>query len=309
MTHVVVVLNWFGRRDTVACVDSLRSGSPQAEVLVVDNGSFDGALEEVERRFLGVHTLQTGANTGFTGGMNAGLRWALAAGAEAVTILNNDTIVPPGAMARLAAVARGGVAVSPVVAYTQDPERIWFAGGEIEAASGLPHHGPSVRLRPTDADGLRETDILAGACVTATAATWRRVGLLDERYYLLFEDSDWSRRAVASGVSLRVDTRTTIHHQVSASFGGEMSYLGLFYYVRNGILFIRSAGGGGRLVGRFLRRHVLPGVREGMAGPGRRAGARRAVMAGAGVLAAAGHRFGPAPAPIHRLATRWSRLA
>ena len=78
--------------------------------------------------------------------------------------------------------------------------------------------------------------------MTATAETWRRVGFLDERYFLNFEDSDWSMRARAVGVPLVVDTRVTIEHAVSASFTGAYSYLGLYYYARNGLLFGREHG-------------------------------------------------------------------
>lgn len=309
MTHVVVVLNWFGRKDTLACVESLRAGCPEAAALVVDNGSHDGTLEEVAATFPGTDLLQTGANLGFTGGMNAGLRWALDGGATTVTILNNDTIVPPGAMARLAEVARSGVAVSPVAVYAADPTRVWFAAGTIDPDTGLPHHGASVPMPDPGPDGLRETDILAGACVTASAETWRRVGLLDERYFLLFEDSDWSRRALAQGIPLRVDTRTTIRHRVSASFGGAMSYLGLFYYTRNGLLFIRGQAGGPTTRMRFLRRHVIPQVRPQQGEASRRDLVYRCLIVAAALAADVTRQYGPAPRALHRLATQWASSA
>ncbi len=305
--HVVVVLSWFGREDTLPCVRSLVEGSPGTTVLVVDNGSFDGTIEAVTSELPGVQTLQTGANLGFTGGMNAGLRWALDRGADTVTILNNDTIVPSGTMQRLADLAATGCAVSPVVTYLDEPERVWFAAGEIEPATGLPHHGPSVRLPPADADGTRPTEVIAGACLTASAATWRAVGLLDDRYYLIFEDSEWSLRARALGIPLRVDTRSSIAHRVSASFDGRMSYLGLYYYARNGLLFTRSHGASTATTARFVRRHVLPRVRA-------RTGDRRAVATGRNALVVAAaatswalRRFGPAPRLLAALAGRWSR--
>ena len=113
--------------------------------------------------------------------------------------------------------------------------------------------------------------MLAGCCVTATRETWELVGLLDERYFLNFEDSDWSMRAHAAGVSLVVDTRVRIEHAVSASFRGAYSYLGLYYYARNGLLFGREHGRRAFPANvRFLRRHVLPDV----VGPARRGAVR-----------------------------------
>lgn len=112
---VVVVLNFHGQADTEKCVETLVAGSPRTTVLVVDNGSHDGTVELVSTRWPQVHTIQNLENLGFAGGMNTGLRWALDSGAETVTVLNNDTLIPPGAMDRLFDMARTGAAVSPEV--------------------------------------------------------------------------------------------------------------------------------------------------------------------------------------------------
>ena len=75
--NIVVVLDYRGRDDTIRCVDSLVSGTPTAVILVVDNGSDDGVLEEVAARWPQVQMIQAGDNLGFSGGMNRGLAWAL----------------------------------------------------------------------------------------------------------------------------------------------------------------------------------------------------------------------------------------
>ena len=136
---VVVVLSYHGRDDTLRCVESLVGGSPEAQVLVVDNGSDDGVLEAVRERWPQVATLQTGENLGFAGGMNRGLEWALVREASTVTVLNNDTIVPPGTIAALAQRALEGVAVSPEVRYAADG-RVWFGGGTVDLQTGLARH-------------------------------------------------------------------------------------------------------------------------------------------------------------------------
>ena len=310
---VVVVLTWHGLADTLGCVASLAEGSPDAAVLVVDNGSFDGALEAVAERWPGIHTLQLPVNVGFAGGMNAGLRWALDRDARTVTVLNNDTVVPAGAVARLAALAVAGpVAVSPTVVHADDPDRLWFGGGTVDAGTGLPRHltAAEVAAAGSTAGEPRETDLLAGACVTARAETWQRVGLFDEAYFLNFEDSEWSLRARSRGVRLVVDPATTIAHAVSASFTGAARYLGLFYYSRNGLRFVRGVehrplGDAGR----FLRRHVLPSVTAGRSAPEGGLGevARRATVVGFALVAHVTGTGGAAPRPLARLTRRWSR--
>ncbi|TAM69464.1 MAG: glycosyltransferase family 2 protein [Microbacteriaceae bacterium] len=300
--HVVVVLSWNGLDDALACVESLLVGSPEVGVLVVDNGSFDGTLEAVVARWPTVHTLQTGENQGFAGGMNSGIRHALGHGAECVTILNNDTLVPPGAMSELERAAGERIAVSPTVVYRDAPGEIWFGGGTLDLRNGFPFHTPSAELDPCQA-GLRATELLAGCCITASRQVWQRVGLFDDRFFLNFEDSEWSVRAGANGVGLAVVCDTRILHSVSASFRGAAATLGSYYYIRNGLLFNRLVGASwtSRVV--FLRRRVLPGLPHDSA----RETLRSLLVLGWAVAAYTMRRFGAAPRSLQKLARSWNR--
>lgn len=299
-SHVVVVLNWHGRDDTLECVRSLRESDAALRVLVVDNGSFDGVLDELAALDR-VDTMQLPRNLGFSGGMNRGIERALAMGAGTVTILNNDTIVPPGAMTRLAELATGPVAVSPTVMYRDEPDRVWFAAGTLDMPEGYPHHASIAELAPC-VDGVRSTQLLAGCCITASAATWRRAGLFDERFFLNFEDSEWSLRAQSRGVRLLVACDIRILHAVSASFTGAAGTLGSFYFQRNGLLFSKIAGAGFAARVRFVRRFGLAGLRR----RSWRERARSLLVSGWAVGGYASRRFGEAPAVLRRQAARWN---
>lgn len=304
---VVVVLNFHGRADTEKCVESLVGGSPHTTVLVVDNGSHDGTVESVANRWPEAHTIQNRENLGFAGGMNAGLRWALDSGADTVTVLNNDTLIPPGVMDRLVAVARTGAAVSPEVRYADGTEKVWFGGGTVDLATGLARHLSDAELAEIPVqNGLRPSTTLAGCCVTATAETWESVGLFDERYFLNFEDSDWSIRATRAGVPLVVDPSVYIHHKVSASFTGAYSYLGQFFYTRNGLLFIRQSFGGSRAQAlRFLRHHIVPGLAQHARRRDWVELRRRSTVVGAALWCRTRGSYGPAPEWLQRRARGW----
>lgn len=302
--HVVVVLNWHGRDDTLACVESLVMGSPESAVLVVDNGSFDGTLDAVRSRWAHVRTLQLDENTGFSGGMNRGIRQALGLGAGVVTVLNNDTVVPPGALAQLRSAATDDLAVSPTVMYRDAPDEIWFGGGTLDVVDAFPHHTDPADLGPCRG-GIRLTTLLAGCCITATATAWQRVGLFDERFFLNFEDSEWSLRAAEHGVRLGVACEVRILHAVSASFSGSAATLGSFYYVRNGLLFNRIAGGGVRSRLRFIRRAARGTLRDRSVSQVW----RTALVVGWAAAAFALRRFGPAPRALQRMARKWSGSA
>jgi GT2 family glycosyltransferase len=271
--HVVVVLSWNGRDDTLACVESLVTGSGETTVLVIDNGSHDGVLEAVERRFPGVLTQQNGENLGFAGGMNSGIRTALDLGAEWITVLNNDTVVAPGVMAVMRSTAGADGVASPEIYFRDEPDRLWFGGAAMDAGDAYPHHLAASELQPC-AGGIRITQLMAGCCVTASRAVWLKVGMFDERYFLNFEDSEWSIRAARLGVELR-----------------------------NGLLFNRTAGGTFRSRLRFVRRHVLAGIRSQRA----RDRVRTGIVVLWGVGAYALRRFGSAPRPLQALARRWNR--
>jgi GT2 family glycosyltransferase len=301
LLHTVVVLNWHGRSDTMECVESLVVGSPEVSVLVVDNGSFDGTLGEVNSRWPPVATLQLDQNLGFSGGMNRGLQHALDHGADVVTVLNNDTIIPGGVMAVLRDAAGDDLAVSPEVMYRASPGETWFGGGTFDVDDAFPRHTPTEDLDPCRA-GLRETPLLAGCCITATRAAWQRAGVFDERFFLYFEDSEWSVRARTRGIRLAVVCDARILHSVSASFTGAAATLGTFYYVRNGLLFNRSVGGGVASKLRFIRRATS----GSLGGRTAREVVRALVVVGWGAAAHAVRRYGAAPTAMQRLAARWN---
>jgi GT2 family glycosyltransferase len=234
----VVVLNWNGADDTIRCVESLRTVKPPPTVLVVDNGSTDGSPRRIRAAAGGIRVLELPRNLGYCGGNNAGIKAALEAGAEAVAVLNNDTVVTPTFLEPLLARLREAdtaVALSPVIRYLHDPQRAWFSGGVIDWPHGMPHHLPVDRRIP---ERPFSSAILTGCCLLAAAATWRHVGCFDERFFLLFEDSDWSARAVRAGVALEVVPESVIFHAVSGSLRDEVARgLATFYFLRNGLLF------------------------------------------------------------------------
>jgi len=104
-------------------------------VRVVDNGSTDGSAAAIAREFPAVELMALPENRRFAGGNNAGLRAALAAGADAVMLLNNDTEADPGLLERLVLALEqdpGAGAAAPLIYYAAPSARIWYAGGSID---------------------------------------------------------------------------------------------------------------------------------------------------------------------------------
>jgi len=258
----VIVLNWNNAPDTLACLESLRASRAELELIVVDNASTDGSGEVIARSGLADCVLRNATNAGYAGGNNTGLRHALNQGFEVIAVLNNDTLVEPDTFERMSSICAESthpVAVSPRITYDAAPEDIWFAGGIVD--HGMPRHLQVDELTGRES-GLVATQLLTGCCIMATATTWRRVGLFDERYFLIFEDSDWSMRARRLGVTLLVDHESRLRHKVSRSFGnGAMPLLATYFYTRNGLIY--HARYARRYLPRFVKtRLIRPLVRH-----------------------------------------------
>lgn len=130
----VVVLNWNGWQDTIACLASLqRQDYPHFNLLVVDNGSTDGSVGQIKQAMPAVELLQTGANLGFGGGCNAGIQLAMARGADYVWLINSDATVDPGALSALVRMADqnpmlGAVGSVLYEANQHDQIQLWGGG-------------------------------------------------------------------------------------------------------------------------------------------------------------------------------------
>jgi GT2 family glycosyltransferase len=214
----VVILNWNGADDTIRCVESVQAlPHDDVAVLVVDNGSTDDSVQRIRRELDGVELVQTGANLGFAGGCNAGIRRALQDEAAYVWLLNNDTIVEPGALSALVHTAEadpGVGAVGSVLRYMHDPGRVQTWGG------GWHHRwiGAGVNwTRPVPGWCVR---YLVGASLLVRSAAFRHVGLLDDGYFMYREDTDFSVRLRRAGWRLGVARDAVVYHAVGGSSDG-----------------------------------------------------------------------------------------
>lgn len=237
--HVVtVVLNWNGRDDTLACLESLeRLDWPRHDAIVVDNGSSDGSVEAIEAAHPEVTTIATGRNLGFAEGNNVGLRAALEAGADYVLLLNNDTVVAPDLLRQLVDEAEkrpDAGALCPLIYYLDPPDRIWYAGARFDARRG--HNGRHTGYGERDSgqyDRVREIGRATGAAMLVRREVVEDVGLLDGALFLQVEDVEWSLRMRRAGWRVFFVPAGKVWHRVSVATGGEHAPATAYYEIRN----------------------------------------------------------------------------
>jgi GT2 family glycosyltransferase len=240
--HVaVVVLNWNGSADTLACVESLAASDwPKLTTIVVDNASEEDIEATVLARFDDAVFIRNSTNLGFAGGMNAGIRRALDLGVEYVLLLNNDTTVD-SAMVRIlveTAVSRPDAGlVSPLEFFRDAPEIVSSAGLRCDLRHA--YQGPPLHMGERDRgqfSGVHEVDASSGTAMLVPAAVIDEVGLLDEALYLYIEDVDWAFRMRSAGKRMYVAHDARLWHGISASSGGEDSPTVVYYHARNSLV-------------------------------------------------------------------------
>ena len=239
---VVIVLTWNGREDTLSCLESLQHVDyPNWKILVVDNGSEDGSVEAIHQKFPAVVVIETGKNLGFAGGNNVGIEAALKGGAEFILLLNNDTTVAPDILRALVRAAReypeAGVFGAKIYFFS-DPHRLWYAGARwIFDVSSFVHIGQG-RLDDAQAFGrVQDTDYACGCALFFRASTASSVGMLDERFFILYEEADWCFRARALGFRCLFIPEAKVWHRISTTFGGGRSLVYEYFDLRNRLLW------------------------------------------------------------------------
>lgn len=241
----IVVLNYNGTHDTMRCLASLASVHHRATVLLVDNGSADDVLGQARQRFPWVATLSNGENLGYAGGNNRGLVRAFAEGATHAILLNNDTEVAPDLVDALMAVsaARPDVGiVGPVISYMEEPGTVRTDGCLFNRAGT---RGFFERLPVALDDSppqVVEVDIVNGCCMMVSAACAARIGLIEERFFLVHEESDYCLRAARAGLKSVVLGRVLVWHKGSSSFARAGNGLQRYFDVRNLALLLRRHG-------------------------------------------------------------------
>ncbi|HET9130251.1 MAG TPA: glycosyltransferase family 2 protein [Terriglobia bacterium] len=212
----VILISWNNWKDTFRCVASLEAMDyPNFRTVIIDNGSTDDSVAQLRSAYPTVPIIENGRNLGFSGGCNVGIRYALNIGADYVWLLNADTAVRPTSLSAMVDCAERdptvGV-VGSILYYMDDPTRIQlWGGGTVNFWIGRTR---SCR-KPIKDD---ELDFICGASMLIPRATLESVGLLDEQFFMFWEETDYCLRLRAAGRRLAVATESVVYHKGSAAF-------------------------------------------------------------------------------------------
>jgi GT2 family glycosyltransferase len=234
-----IVLNYQTPAATIRAVESLRATRPSlARVLIVDNGSRDDSLETIRAALPDVDLIAVDRNEGFSAGCNAGIRDALAQGADRVFLLNSDAAVLPETLSALeralAADPQIGIA-GPMVVETSRPDVVQSLGIRYHRATGRMRHYGYASGRPTDASRPRIVDGVSGCAMLIRREVFAAIGHFAEEYFFGFEDLDFCLRARGAGFLSTCVTAAEVRHEGSLSIG-RASALRTYFATRNHLL-------------------------------------------------------------------------
>lgn len=253
---IIVTYNrWLDTRD---CLVSLfAADGPVCRVIVLDNGSTDETLAALPREFPDVELIRNPSNLGYAEGNNAGLRLALAQGAEFVVVLNNDVIVAPDWLGELTAAARvdsQAALIGPLVLHADAPDVIQSAGGMLPRDWHAFHRGAN----EPDTHQFSRTehvDWLTGCAVLVRCNALERIGLLDSGFFMYGEDVDWGVRAQRAGYHVLFTPKARVWHKGVRSDYAPAPYV-TYYTARNELQLIRKHHGGAVPVIRAFARNL-----------------------------------------------------
>lgn len=281
----VVIVNWNGWEDTVGCLESLfPTLSSRDQVIVCDNASTNDSMGHIktwarhtnysvngapagtnlagwieydrnQAEHGGAPTdpqlvlVNTGANLGFAGANNVGLRYALERGHQFFWLLNGDTIVNStsltGLLQRMEEDSSVGMCGSTLV-YFHEPDVIQAMGGaRFDFAQGIGAHlglGQNLASLPDRQAIEAQLDYVVGASMLVSRAFLERVGLICEDYFLYFEEIDWATRAKGMFKLAWAPTSIVLHKEggsIGSNHRARPSDTSLSFIYRSRLLYAR----------------------------------------------------------------------
>lgn len=252
----VVTVNYNTAEDTdsfLNSIDKIDKKGISLNIIVVDNGSKDVYKLPSHAKKQHVQLIRSEINTGFSGGYNIGMKEALKQGAEYVLIVNNDTLVDSAMLTELVKVLDSDVKIGLAVPkiyfakghefhkdrYSKDElgKVFWYAGGHIDWANVTSIHRGVDEVDHGQYDKTESVEFATGCCMMFKREVLEKVGLLDDKYFLYYEDADLNERIKRAGYKVYYCPKAVLVHVNAASSGGAGNVLQDYFITRNRMIY------------------------------------------------------------------------
>ncbi|MBR3511504.1 MAG: glycosyltransferase family 2 protein [Clostridia bacterium] len=236
----IVLVNYNGIQDTKECIESiLKSSYNNYKIIVVENNSQDKEhIDSLSAVFPNIYIIKSKENLGFSGGNNLAINYSLTNNFDYILLLNNDTIVDPNMISYLIENANENQITVPKMLYYYEKDLIWYAGGKISKFTGNAKHFKMNSKNTTEVKSCTCT-FATGCCMMINSNIFKKVGLLNEKFFMYCEDTEFCLRLLEKEISIRYIPKAILWHKVSRSTGGSNSFFSTYYITRNRLYYIK----------------------------------------------------------------------
>lgn len=214
-----IILNYRNSDDTLACLNALKKSdwSRGFDYLVVDNSVEKASTEKLRAAIPSDKLLINKQNLGFAGGNNIGVKKALKNGSQYILIINPDVRVGKKFFSGLLANFKDNKVgiVAPAIKHVQKDRVVYGLEGKVDWSLAKPEHRNIPILKnknPVD------SQFVTFACVIIKKEVFEKTGLLDDGYFMYFEDVDYCLSALKKGFKIILDPGVIVTHRTSSSF-------------------------------------------------------------------------------------------
>ncbi len=234
----IIILNWNGKKITEECINSLMPQiNKNFEIIVVDNGSTDGSLKYLGKKFPNIKLIQNKENLGYSEGNNIGVKNSKG---KFILILNNDVIVDKNFLKEIWKNKNKANILGVKNYYYNHKNILWSVGSKVNKFT-----------MKASLIGNREKDIgyydhnftppqITGSAMLIDKKVIENIGFLDKTYFCYYEETEWQTRAKNAGYTTSWIPKAKLWHRVGFSTGGGRTPLSAYYLVRNRGYFIKK---------------------------------------------------------------------
>ena len=193
-----IIVNYRAENTLGKCLASLRT----EKVIVVNNSKLQLKTQKDKTK---IKVIQNKRNVGFAKAVNQGMREAINQGAEAVFLLNPDARIISGSLSDLLKEK------AEIVGAVIEDKSGWDYGGAVDWQWGRTEHRKATRRQ---SDKATKIDFVSGCAMLIKKAVWKKIGFLDERFFLYYEDVDYCLRAQQAGFKIGLCPQVKVFHQL-----------------------------------------------------------------------------------------------
>lgn len=229
----VIIPNWDGMPFVEDCLKSLINQTVSHDIIVVDNGSTDNSIETIEKNFPDVILIKLDHNTGYTGGVNTGLKYAIDAGYDFAALFNNDATADRYWLEHLVSVLNENQAIGVATCKLLNADKKHFdSSGDFYTIHGIAYPRGRNQIDNGQYDKPETVFGATGGASLYRLKMLKQIGLMDDFFFAYFEDVELSFRANLAGWEVYYQPGAIAYHSISAT-SGRLGSFSRYHSVKN----------------------------------------------------------------------------